>query len=371
MDRREGAGQKRTALDGRVIHPRAPAKASIRQMQAMPVTRRLGAFAAGLRHSVGSMPIKIAIPDLISNSYFPILAARELGLLRAQGLDASLVLMSPADKAYQALKDGEVDFVVAEAHAALMVFPRWRGVKLICALAQGMYWFLVMRSDLDAKRGDLQCVRGRRIGASPSVDLGLKRLLVEAGLDPAREGIAIAPIPGGLELKLNTGVTAAKALESGAIDGFWANGMGAEIAVRRGVGTIVLDVRRGDGPVQAFSYTLAAVATTDRMIQDSSEAVAAVVRAVVTSHEALRNDVSLATLVGRKSFPALEAELIRGLVMRDLPFYDASLSRHTIASLNRFARDMGLLDCDPSYEDVVASEFQALWIPEGAQPSSG
>jgi NitT/TauT family transport system substrate-binding protein len=317
------------------------------------------------------MPIRIAVPDLISNSYFPVLAASALGKLRAEGLDAELVLMSPADKAYQALRGGEVDFAAAEAHAALAVFPRWSGVKLICAQAQGMYWFLVMRSDLGAKRGDLQCVRGRRIGASPWVELGLRRLLAEAGLDPVRDGIAIAPIPGGLELKVNTGVTAAKALESGAIDGFWANGMGAEIAVRRGIGTIVLDVRRGDGPKGAFSYTLPAVATTDRMIQNDTDTVAAVVRAVVASHAALRNDVSLATRVGCKLFPTLEAELIGGLVARDLPFYDASLSRYAIASLNRFAADVGLLDCNPSYEDVVAVEYQGLWAPAPPQSSSG
>jgi ABC-type nitrate/sulfonate/bicarbonate transport system substrate-binding protein len=313
-----------------------------------------------------SRPIRIAVPDLVSNSYFPVLAACELGILRAEGLDAELVLMSPADKAYQALTDGEVDFVAAEAHAALAVFPRWRDVKLVCAQAQGMYWFLVMRSDLGAQRGDLQCVRGRRIGASPWVDLGLRRLLIEAGLDPAREGIAIAPIPGGLELNVNTGVTAVKALGSGAIDGFWANGMGAEIAVRQGVGTIVLDVRRGDGPKGSFSYTLPAIATTDRVIKNSTETVAAVVRAVVASQAALRNDVSLATVVGRKLFPTLEAELIVGLIARDLPFYDASLSEHVIASLNEFAKDVGLLDCNPSYEDVVAVEFQALWIPARA-----
>jgi NitT/TauT family transport system substrate-binding protein len=271
------------------------------------------------------MPIKIAVPDLISNSYFPVLAARELGILRAEGLDAELVLMSPADKAYQALRDGEVDFAAAEAHTALAVFPRWRGLKLVCAQSQGMYWFLVMRTDLGAKRGDLRCVRGRRIGASPGVELGLRRLLIEAGLDPARDRIAIAPIPGGLELKLNTGVAAAKALESGAVDGFWANGMGAEIAVRQGVGKIILDVRRGDGPKGAFSYTLPVVATTDRMMQKSTETVAAVVRAIVASQAALRNDVSLAGVVGRKLFPALEAELIVGLIARDLPFYDASL----------------------------------------------
>ena len=106
-------------------------------------------------------------------------------------------------------------------------------------------------------------------------------------------------------------------------------------------------------------------------MRNSAETVAAVVRAVAASHAALRNDLSLATLVGRKLFPVSEAELIRDLVARDLPFYDASLSRHTIASLNRFATDVGLLDCNPSYEDVVALNFQALWTPARAQPSSG
>jgi NitT/TauT family transport system substrate-binding protein len=316
------------------------------------------------------MPIKIAVPDLVSNSYFPVLAACELGFLRAQGLDPSVVLLAPADKAYQALNDGAVDFVAAEAHSALAVFPRWRGVKLICALAQGMYWFLVMRSDLGAKRGDLQCLRGRRIGAAPWVELGLKRLLREAGLDPARDDIAIAPIPGGLDLKVNTGVTAAAALERGAIDGFWANGMGAEIAVRHGSGTIVLDVRRGDGPKGAFDYTLPVVATTERMIRDCAASVGSMVGALVASHAALKDDPSLATTVGQKLFPELEAQLIGDLVARDLPFYDAALSKETIASLNRFAADMGLLDCEASYDDVVAAQFAPLWNAKHAQPHS-
>jgi hypothetical protein len=67
----------------------------------------------------------------------------------------------------------------------------------------------------------------------------------------------------------------------------------------------------------------------------------------------------------------LEAELIGDLIARDLPFYDASLSKRAIASLNQFATDVGLLDCEPSYEDVVAVEFQALWSPARARPSSG
>ena len=305
--------------------------------------------------------MKLAIPDLISNSYFPAIAAVELGFFKREGLDVTLEMMVPVENALGAMREGNIEFIGCSAHLLVAGFPEWRGVKLLCAQSHGMYWFLVMRADLGAKRGDLRCVRGRRIGASPWVELGLRRLLIEAGLDPDQEGIAIAPIPGGLELKVNTGVTAVEALESRVIDGFWANGMGAEIAVRRGAGTIVLDVRRGDGPKDAFDYTLPVVATTDRLIQNSPETAAAMIRAVVASHAALRNDVSLAAAVGGKLFPPTQAELIAGLVARDLPFYDASLFRHSVASLNRFARDVGLLDCDPSYEDVVAVQLQRLW----------
>jgi NitT/TauT family transport system substrate-binding protein len=305
--------------------------------------------------------MKIAMPDMISNSYFPLLAAAGLGFFEAHNLDVSLHLMSPADKAYDALKQGHVDFVGAEAHAALAVFPSWKGMKLLCAQAQGMYWFLVMRSELGVRRGDVATVKGRRIGAAPWVELGLRRLLLAAGIDPLRDQVHITPIPGADNLEVNTGVTAARALETREIDGFWANGMGAELAVRRGIGTIVLDVRRGDGPRGCFEYTLATVAATDQLIENAPEKVAAVIRAIVAAQTALRKDVTLAATVGRKFFPAEEAKLIAEIVSRDLPFYDPSISEKTITAVNQFARDVGLLHDNPSYDDVVALQYRNLW----------
>jgi NitT/TauT family transport system substrate-binding protein len=306
--------------------------------------------------------MKLALPDMISNSYFPAIAAVELGFFRQEGLDISLELMSPADKAYRAMADGEVDFVGAEVHTALAVFPGWRGMKLLCAQAQGMYWFLVMRADIGAKRGEIDIVRGRRIGASPWVELGLRRLLREAGIDPLRDEVAIAPVPGSLDLKVNSGVTAARALEAGLIDGFWANGMGAEIAVSRGVGTIVLDVRRGDGPQPCFKYTFASLAATTGLLESRPDAAAAAIKAVVATQVALKQDVTLATTVGHKLFPAEEAKLITELVRRDLPFYNPSISEQGVDSLNEFARDVGILKGNPSYEDLVAVQFRHLWI---------
>src|SRR6201993_720651 len=103
---------------------------------------------------------------MISNSYFPAIAAIELGLFKEEGLDVSLELIFPVDRAYEALRDGTVDFVGGSAHSALAAFPQWDGVKLLCAQAQGMYWFLVMHSDFAARRGDIGAVKGRRIGAA-------------------------------------------------------------------------------------------------------------------------------------------------------------------------------------------------------------
>ena len=82
--------------------------------------------------------MKLAVPDMISNSYFPAIAAIELGFFRQEGLDIALELIFPVDKAYAALRDGAVDFVGGSAHSALAAFPQWEGVKLLCAQAQGM-----------------------------------------------------------------------------------------------------------------------------------------------------------------------------------------------------------------------------------------
>src|SRR5206468_8755236 len=93
--------------------------------------------------------------------------------------------------------------------------------------------------------------------------------------------VAIAPVPGSAAAHASFGVLAAEALERGLVDGFWANALGSETAVRRGVGRVVLDVRRGDGPPGAGQYTFAALSTTDALIAREPERVAAAVRAIV------------------------------------------------------------------------------------------
>lgn len=305
--------------------------------------------------------LRIAVPDLVSNSYFPIIAAVEMGFFKEEGFDASVDLLFPIPKTFEALRDGELDFVVGSAHATLLAFPEWRGAKLLAACGQHTYWFLVIRSDLNPKRGDLSVVKGLRIGAAPGVNLSLQQMLMEAGIDPEKNGVQIIPIPGAAGPNVSFGLSAAKALEAGKLDGFWANGMGCEVALRRGVGTMVLDVRRGDGPPPARHYTFSALVATEKRINEQAESAIAAIRALMKAHKALKADVTCATAVGKRRFPPSEADLIAELVRRDLPYYDPHISGEKVASMNRFAIDIGLLTAPVPYEQVVARQFIDLW----------
>ncbi len=303
----------------------------------------------------------IAVPDLITNSYFPALAAVELGFFRQQGLDVEVELISPAGRAMRALDDGGVDFVAGPAHATLLGFPDWRGARLLAALSQRTYWQLVLRSGLGVRPGDVEAVKGLRIGAAPGPDAALRCLLADSGIDPVADGVDLVQVPGSSDPGVSFGVHAARALEEGVIDGFWANAMGAEVAVRTGAGSIVLDPRQGLGPPEARDYTFPALIATERLAEDSPTVAEGAIRAIVSVQRALRADPSRAAEVGQKLFPPDEAALIEGLIARDVPFYSADISPESVASLNAFARATGLLSGDVAYEQVVARRFAHLW----------
>jgi ABC-type nitrate/sulfonate/bicarbonate transport system substrate-binding protein len=305
--------------------------------------------------------MRIAVPDLISNSYFPAIAAAELGFFKQEGLDVQLDLLFPVPKTMAALRDGELDFVAGSAHATLMAFPDWKGAKLLMALAQRTYWLLILRSDLKAQRGDLSIMKGLRIGAAPGVDLSLKRLLIESGVDPERDRVQIGPVPGATGATVSFGLTAAKALEEGKIDGFWANAMGAEIAVRNGVGTVVLDVRRGVAPPASWHYTFPALVTTENKVSEHPEQAAAAIRAVRQAQRVLKADPNRATEAAQRRFPPTETTLIAELVRRDLPYYDPDISEDIVVKMNNFAQSVGLLSGPVEYEQVVAVQFKSLW----------
>ncbi len=300
--------------------------------------------------------MRLTVSDVVSPSYFVATAAVILGYFKAEGLDVEFV-DTPADSP-AAFRDGEVDFIGASPYTGLAAMPGWRGAKLLCALSQYTYWFLAMRADLGIQRGDIAALKGRRINASGRPGLALRRVLEDAGLDLERDNIQIVSVPNPPGSWARIG---ADAITQGIADGFWGNGMRAEYAVWRGLATLVLDIRRGDGPPAARTYTFPALITTDRLIDEHPEAAAGAVRAIVKTQRALAADPSLATQVGQKIFPPEEAGLIAELIARDVEFYDPRISEQAVADTTRFAREIGVLSEPVAYRDIVATQFADLW----------
>jgi ABC-type nitrate/sulfonate/bicarbonate transport system substrate-binding protein len=303
---------------------------------------------------------RIAAVDLVSNTCFPVLAADELGFFRDEGLDARIELVAMLG-ATKALRDGSADAMIAgSVHDVLTEFPDWRGVKIVVALSRGTPWLLVVRASLNARRGDINAVRGLRITAAEGPDLALKEMLKGAGITPGKD-VEIIELPGAKSRDVSFGVFAARALEAGQIDGFWANAMGGETATSSGAGKILIDVRRGDDPGEVRHFTFAGMATTDVFIEREPEAVAAAVRAIVKAQKALRADPTLARQVGLKKFPKDAAELIANVIARDTQFYDPVITDEMILKMNRFAQSVGHLSGPVPNEDVVAVRYRELW----------
>jgi ABC-type nitrate/sulfonate/bicarbonate transport system substrate-binding protein len=265
----------------------------------------------------------------------------------------------PLMQGLESLRDGAVDFCSGAAHAPLMIFPDWRGVKLVAALMQGTHWMLVMRSGL-AKRGEIDAVKGRRIAADRGPDLILKYLLRQSGVDIQRDRVEVGPLPAD-DPNMSFGVGAARALGDEKVDGLWANALGCELAIQLGAGSVIVDTRRGDGPIGAGNYSFAALATTESNIERNPDRIEAVIRAIVRAQSIIRSEPQRAAEVVRTLFPTTEAELIAQILARDADFYRSSIPASAIDGMNRFATAVGLLSFPVPYDQVVATQFQHLW----------
>lgn len=183
----------------------------------------------------------------------------------------------------------------------------------------------------------------------------------DAGIVPGRDFELILDQPETRGRDVSFGVAAARDLEAGLIDGFWANALGAETVVNSGVGRVLIDVRRGDDPADVRNYTFAALSTTDAYLEHNVAEVQAAVRAVVKAQRMLRADPSLAQKIGEGKFPPDAAALIVRTIERDLPFYDPVITEAAVASTNAFAQAIGFLPRPVPYDQVVDVRMRQYW----------
>ena len=307
--------------------------------------------------------MRIASVDLISNTCFPALAADALGFFEQEGVEVEISLVA-ALGATKALKNNSVDAMIAgSVHDVLTEFDHWKGASICVALSQGTPWLLTMRKEFEAERGDFLSFKDCTLTAAEGPDLAFKQVLQTGGIDPNQD-VKIIELPGAKSENVSFGVFAAEKLASGCVDGFWANAIGAEKAIASGLGKLYLDVRRGDDPGFTRYFTFAGLVVRDDFIEREGNQVDAAVRAIIRAQSALRRDPMLATRIGEKKFPKDTAKLIGNVISRDVEFYDPFISKECVRHLNNFARSIGHIRYDVTYDEVVSLKHKPLWIKD-------
>ena len=157
-------------------------------------------------------------------------------------------------------------------------------------------------------------------------------------------------MPGASGSAVNFGLTAAEALAAGAIDGFWANGMATELAATtrcrhhrvRGSSR-----RWTDWPLQRHNAGAGLDQPAARALAGNRRG-----RGACAGRRTERPDGRTSRSPpkwGTCDFRRTRWTLSPGSVRGDLPFYDASIGEASVAAINAFARDMGVLAGDVPY----------------------
>jgi hypothetical protein len=65
--------------------------------------------------------------------------------------------------------------------------------------------------------------------------------------------------------------------------------------------------------------------------------------------------------VAQKIFPALDVELIRGIIALQRPSYHPAISEEAMRIANQFQKHAGVVKSDFPYDKVVAVQLKPIW----------
>jgi ABC-type nitrate/sulfonate/bicarbonate transport system substrate-binding protein len=189
------------------------------------VTLICASHVPGSGQELKKITIGISTPQSVSA--FPVLAAKDLGHFKAEGLDANTVVIN-SDLAVKALLSGDLDYASSTssvAKAAAVGFP----VKVVMSFFNGTDFRIVTKPEIQTpKELKDKTIAISRFGSS--VDFDLRALLRHLGLDATHDVKIIQVGSGNLRLV---------SLISGRVDAAVLNTVEAVSAHERGMKTLI------------------------------------------------------------------------------------------------------------------------------------
>jgi NitT/TauT family transport system substrate-binding protein len=287
--------------------------------------------------------------------FLPVYVAQDAGFFEDEGIKAEFVEFQGGAEVTSAMLGGSIDFGGSLSERPAVLAEKGMAAKNVMALQNKLAFTLVARSDLDIKPGNVQDLKGKKIGVTRlggGLDQALRALLRDAGLDPEKDVSIVAT--GGV----SSGMAA---LESKAVDA----SMGAEPATSmgelKGITKSIIDLRNGEGPESVQTMSFPTLQATDKYLQNNEELTHKVVRAIAKAQKAMRENPQLGVDSIKKLFKDFDDELLLSIMEKEKGMFHAAITEDMSANIIQAMKSLGEVSKNLSHKDITAVEFEKEW----------
>lgn len=247
-----------------------------------------------------------------SNSHIPVYVALDAGIFKKWGIDAEIIVNSDSTRP---VLTGDADIGFPSPTIAVNALQQGFKVQIFMTLIDRILQAVVVRPDVQVSAAPgkypdvIQALKGKTLGVTVrggAVDLNLRYLVKEAGLDPDKD-VTITPT-GGTQQML-------AAMQGSRVDGILALQPIQAVLVGSGKGKILLDLSKGEGPAlmkQPFITGFAMQTYIDGH-KDAVQRVGAALSETAKYIQDKANSKALSDIILKRVYPDLAPEIVAGI----------------------------------------------------------
>jgi NitT/TauT family transport system substrate-binding protein len=299
-------------------------------------------LAAGMLAAAAS-PAAVWAQEKVNIGVYPgqtfhmnVYVAEAKGFYKAAGLETSFVTVASGPLMNQMLGSNAIDFGFHPP--ANVGLAKEQGLDQVYIVGNmGMPYVLIAKKDLKlpnrgkypAVMADLKGLIWGVTGRGADTEVFLRAMARDAGLDPDKDVTFVA---------VGLSPTALPALKAGRVDAFMTLSPGPTVATTLGLGQIVLDLRKGEGPANFKGVTYQGVTTLRRTAQARPKAVDAIIATHARAYCWIRDPKNFDELLGilktRLAVKELSDAQFRELVQEEIPTLRLTFPRADFAVWN-------------------------------------
>ena len=253
---------------------------------------------------------------------------------------------------------GSADVISTGYASPLILANQGKRVKSIVGLEMASVYAFVVKPDMNVAVDDAKAVaealKGKRLGVATigsGADTIATGVLAENGVGP--DGV--------VKVAVGTGATAIAAMRAGGIDAMITFEPDLTQVVKAGVGKVVLDLRNTKSSTAYARLPATTMQATAEWLEKNPDTAASVVKAIVRANKLLQSDPEASVKVLSKLYTGTDPADVKSMYDGERASFRSEIPKEQYEAALEIFLKMKMIAKAVPYEDVVATQFAALW----------